>query len=160
MRPGDCSGDRGALQHAIGRGCREHRFDREYASCQVTTAWQTGRDDGSSTWSLRTYPTRCAHGGIRRRQRGPSDRRVLKLIAQAVDDGCGQRSAAAVGDRKGRIARIVASYLQTDRLDNTGFKIRMECPVAVGDCRGKTVDRKSTRLNSSHSGESRMPSSA
>ena len=25
---------------------------------------------------------------------------------------------------------------------------------------GKTVDRKSTRLNSSHSGESRMPSSA
>ena len=33
-------------------------------------------------------------------------------------------------------------------------------PRAVGDIRGQEADRKSTRLNSSHMSESRMPSSA
>ena len=33
-------------------------------------------------------------------------------------------------------------------------------PVRLADLRGKVVDRKSTRLNSSHSRAARMPSSA
>ena len=33
-------------------------------------------------------------------------------------------------------------------------------PWAIGPVDGRSIDRKSTRLNSSHSGESRMPSSA
>ena len=39
-------------------------------------------------------------------------------------------------------------------------KHNMEYCVNPGDYRDWETDRKSTRLNSSHSGESRMPSSA
>ena len=38
--------------------------------------------------------------------------------------------------------------------------IRCPSPNPPGDTREAAGDRKSTRLNSSHSGESRMPSSA
>ena len=34
------------------------------------------------------------------------------------------------------------------------------CEVLDNECRGEKVDRKSTRLNSSHNASSRMPSSA
>ena len=40
------------------------------------------------------------------------------------------------------------------------FCVFKECPYCPGKRTRKTQDRKSTRLNSSHRGESRMPSSA
>ena len=54
------------------------------------------------------------------------------------------------------------------RIRNKGFKVGYIDPQIIGHCgltdsegyRDWETDRKSTRLNSSHSGESRMPSSA
>ena len=50
------------------------------------------------------------------------------------------------------------------RVQNKGgaleFALGYSHPIVVEAPEGITLDRKSTRLNSSHSGESRMPSSA
>ena len=54
---------------------------------------------------------------------------------------------------RGRIERLV----KNDILPLLEFSDIEQCVDCI---KGKYVDRKSTRLNSSHSGESRMPSSA
>ena len=61
-----------------------------------------------------------------------------------------------------RIKKHTKVVDQGGRAGNTGGIITTEAPIHVSNVmlvEGDT-DRKSTRLNSSHSGESRMPSSA
>ena len=49
---------------------------------------------------------------------------------------------------------------QIERLKELEVGVKLEKEVVEKEERKAKVDRKSTRLNSSHSGESRMPSSA
>ena len=64
-----------------------------------------------------------------------------------------------VGGRGGLAPELVAEEVCVMRCSSCGWFNQRREGVSESDTRDK-VDRKSTRLNSSHSGESRMPSSA
>ena len=72
----------------------------------------------------------------------------------AVNDGSRDGSAAALDEAARRSPLITAIHLPQN--GGKGLALR----TAFARTRGTIVDRKSTRLNSSHVSESRMPSSA
>ena len=101
------------------------------------------------------------------------------LFAPYVADGLGRKKGTAVGcvivivgalmqcfPQNGHGPRRDALYLVGRFIMGCGSNIsNATCPLLITEIahprhRGKITDRKSTRLNSSHSGESRMPSSA
>ena len=66
-----------------------------------------------------------------------------------------------VNDREERLEQILAEF--KDGGDAAADTVDTATPAPQNDAAGQSdvaEDRKSTRLNSSHSGESRMPSSA
>ena len=87
----------------------------------------------------------------------PEDEEVSDLIAHvaavaaAYGDPNGKYKAFLQKNRKDYQTQSFWFYDQTDALPNS---------PAASKHKRDLVDRKSTRLNSSHSGESRMPSSA
>ena len=62
----------------------------------------------------------------------------------------------------GLLGRLMfhAKLVQSGRRKPFSWVLFWDIPIALGEYRDWETDRKSTRLNSSHSGESRMPSSA
>ena len=100
------------------------------------------------------------------------------LVALSVGNAAGAQQSGTANEAKALLAKA-AKAVKTDKAGalarfeapNGGFKDRdlyVFCfdraagTLLVGPptVKGQDVDRKSTRLNSSHSGESRMPSSA
>ena len=61
--------------------------------------------------------------------------------------------------RKAAVAQLHAAFLE--RADDVATALATDCGRPAGEAwTAEIVDRKSTRLNSSHSQQSRMPSSA
>ena len=91
----------------------------------------------------------------------------LKAIDALIPIGRGQRELV-IGDRQtGKTAVIIDTIINQNQAHaGTDESAKLYCIyVAIGQKRSTVAqivrtDRKSTRLNSSHSGESRMPSSA
>ena len=70
------------------------------------------------------------------------------------------REQAALADKVIRLHVLANSDSEADQALKLRVRDRILAEAADLFAPGETVDRKSTRLNSSHSGESRMPSSA
>ena len=66
--------------------------------------------------------------------------------------------ARRVSDLESEFA-ILKADLEAEVATKEGLQAKL-AKIKVENAKGKMEDRKSTRLNSSHSGESRMPSSA
>ena len=62
--------------------------------------------------------------------------------------------------RSGRWGQAWNEELEQMQMDGQGMPLSVWLEFFGSVKRGAIIDRKSTRLNSSHSGESRMPSSA
>ena len=85
-------------------------------------------------------------------------------MMNVLRDGCSERGTARVGKRHD--LKTVRWYVLT--LPTTGVARRdrispaksLDAELSRRKRRGETLDRKSTRLNSSHTDSSRMPSSA
>ena len=62
----------------------------------------------------------------------------------------------------GKMKELADAFKKAQQVQEGAKRLQEELEVMeiVGEAGGGLVDRKSTRLNSSHSGESRMPSSA
>ena len=87
--------------------------------------------------------------------------RAFALLALLTIAGCGSLPQALIGagdfseeQVKAKGAEIIEVYLATSRASDDNEKV-----LFSGE-RASVIDRKSTRLNSSHSQQSRMPSSA
>ena len=81
--------------------------------------------------------------------------RVLRLSLDVTDEASVNAAARSVKETFGRLDILInnAGYLEL-------FKEIAQSDVSEWWKSWEVKDRKSTRLNSSHSGESRMPSSA
>ena len=67
--------------------------------------------------------------------------------------GLTKTEMALPSDIEGKIITTLNTIIQSPQIQGLEFKVSTECDKT-------SVDRKSTRLNSSHVSESRMPSSA
>ena len=83
----------------------------------------------------------------------------MNFSIEGIDNVVDKLTQYASGDKIQRGLAMAGEVVRAHAVAN--------CPVATGRLKGSIVsqvdgdrDRKSTRLNSSHSGESRMPSSA
>ena len=74
---------------------------------------------------------------------------LMSLVLQAKDKDVAVAEAL--------LKRLLPSYIESFQFQK--LKGEKDC-FTIESVKDKIVDRKSTRLNSSHSGESRMPSSA
>ena len=89
--------------------------------------------------------------------------RVFRLLLRGVDPAailCLTFTKAGAAEMAGRISERLAAWVRMPLGELAGDLAALgEDPTPELQERART-DRKSTRLNSSHSGESRMPSSA
>ena len=81
-------------------------------------------------------------------------------IAEAGEDRRARRLQRMGAAGAGRVIRRDASTGPAQLLGERGARDEAGITVANGVGTGDVLDRKSTRLNSSHSQQSRMPSSA
>ena len=116
-----------------------------------------------------------------KRQVSSGERSASEVLSSAARDGVQPEASLRVSELIGSIPWLgptrTAKIMQdlrispSKRLGGLGvhqyqrlheFLVRRQAPrrTETGGGRSRLVDRKSTRLNSSHSGESRMPSSA
>ena len=75
----------------------------------------------------------------------------MLLLLCAVLQLCYNQLTGSIPTQLGLLTSLTVLALQSNHLNGA-------IPASLGDL--PELDRKSTRLNSSHSGESRMPSSA
>ena len=86
-----------------------------------------------------------------------ADTHLLADAVRCIDDG---PDAFLVRNAHHLLPRHQYAWVCRDRVDHSNDLIPLPRSVLREPRRERREDRKSTRLNSSHSGESRMPSSA